>query len=74
MEIRIGITNTGRELAFETDAPSADVKKTIETALDQGSNYLTLTDVKGNSYMIPTAGIAYIELGSEESRRIGFVA
>jgi hypothetical protein len=74
VEIRIGIANTGRELSFETNEAAAAVKKSISTALDSGATHLSLTDNKGNSYIIPTTGLAYIELGTEESRRVGFVA
>lgn len=74
MEIRIGIANTGRELSFETSEQAADVKKSIAAALDSGATHVSFTDAKGNSYIVPTAGLAYIELGSEESRRVGFVA
>jgi hypothetical protein len=35
--------------------------------------FLKLTDNKGKLYIVPTAGIAYVEVGTEESRRIGFV-
>jgi hypothetical protein len=34
---------------------------------------VTFADSKGNSYLIPTAGLAYVELGTEELRRVGFV-
>jgi hypothetical protein len=27
-----------------------------------------------NTYIVPTAGIAFVEVGTEESRRVGFVA
>ncbi len=74
MEIRIGITNTGRELSFETDEAAADVKKSVASALDSGATHVTFTDNKGNAYIVPTAGLAYVELGTEESRRVGFVA
>ena len=74
MEIRIGITNTGRELSFDTNEPAAAVKKSIATALDSGATHVGFTDSKGNSYIVPTAALAYVELGSEESRRVGFVA
>ena len=74
MEIRIGIANTGRELSFETNEPAADVKKSIAAALDSGATHLSFSDAKGNSYIVPTAGLAYVEFGSEESRRVGFVA
>ena len=74
MEIRIGIANTGRELNFESSEPVADLKKTIASALDAGVTHVSFTDSKGTSYIVPTASLAYIELGTEESRRVGFVA
>ena len=74
MEIRIGIINTGRELSFETSAAASEVRTQIAAALDQGASHVTLSDVKGNSYIVPTANIGYVELGTEESRRVGFVA
>ena len=74
MEIRIGIANTGRELNFESGESADVVKKSIAGALDAGATHITLKDVKGNSYIVPTAGLAYVELGTEESRRVGFVA
>ena len=74
MEIRIGIANTGRELSFETNEPADAVKKSVATALDAAATHLTFSDAKGNSYLVPTASLAYIEFGSEESRRVGFVA
>jgi acetylornithine/succinyldiaminopimelate/putrescine aminotransferase len=74
VEIRIGIANTGRELSFETNEAAADVKKAVAAALDAAATHVTLADSKGNSYIVPTAGIAYVEIGTEESRRVGFVA
>ncbi|MBT9605488.1 DUF3107 domain-containing protein [Microbacterium sp.] len=74
MEIRIGITNTGRELNFETSEGSDAVKASITAAFDQAASHVSFVDVKGNSYIVPTANIAFIELGTEEARRVGFVA
>ncbi|MBA8817327.1 hypothetical protein FHX48_002426 [Microbacterium halimionae] len=74
MEIRIGIANTGRELNFETNEPAEKVKSSVSTALDEGATYVSFTDVKGNSYMVPTTSLAFVEFGTEESRRVGFVA
>lgn len=74
MEIRIGLANTPRELTFES-AESADaVKSSINSALESGATVVSLADVKGNSYLIPAASIAFVEIGTEESRRVGFVA
>lgn len=74
MEIRIGIINTGRELSFETAASADEVRGQVTAALEQSTAHLSFVDVKGNSYLVPTANLAYIELGTEESRRVGFVA
>ena len=74
MEIRIGIVNSGRELNFETATSADEVRAQVAAALEQGSTHLSLTDVKGNSYLVPTANLAYVEIGTEESRRVGFVA
>jgi hypothetical protein len=74
VEIRIGITNTGRELSFETAESSDAVKKSVADALDASATHISFTDTKGNSYIVPTAGLAFIEIGTEESRRVGFVA
>jgi len=74
VEIRIGIANTGRELNFESNEPAADIKKSVAAALDAGATHVSFTDSKGTSYIVPTATLAYIELGTEESRRVGFVA
>ena len=74
MEIRIGITNTARELSFETDESAESVKAAVSAALDSGAAYLTLADAKGTSYIVPTAGIAFVEVGTDQSRRVGFVA
>ncbi len=74
MEIRIGIANTARELSFES-AQSADaVAKAVSTALESGQSAVSFADVKGHTYIVPTAGIAFVEVGTEESRRVGFVA
>ncbi|WP_309067047.1 DUF3107 domain-containing protein [Microbacterium sp.] len=74
MEIRIGIVNTGRELSFDTSSSADEVRSQITSALEQSATHLTLTDIKGNTYVVPTANLAFVEIGTEESRRVGFVA
>ena len=74
MEIRIGITNTGRELNFDTKATASEVKASVTKALEAGTSFVEFTDAKGNAYIVPTAGLAYLELGTEDARRVGFVA
>ncbi|MCU1528965.1 MAG: ATP-binding protein [Frondihabitans sp.] len=74
VDIRIGITNSPREISLESAEKPADVEKVVASALDGGKSYFTLTDVKGKVFLIPTAGVAYIEVGSEERGRVGFVS
>jgi len=73
VDIRIGITNSPREISFETSQSAAEVEKVVADALDGGKSYVTLADAKGKTYLVPTASLAYVEVGSEESRRVGFV-
>jgi hypothetical protein len=73
VEIRIGIVNAPRELNFESSQSAEELAGQVQAALASGTGVLQLTDDKGRLYVVPTAGIAYVELGTEESRRIGFV-
>jgi hypothetical protein len=74
VDIRIGIANSPREINFESSQTAADVEKIIAGALDSDAKFIKLADDKGKIYLVPTVSLAYIEVGSEESRRIGFVA
>jgi hypothetical protein len=74
VEIRIGIVNTPRELNFESSMSVGEVEKNVTAALEAGNKVLKLRDEKGKIYIIPTDTIAFVEVGSEESRRVGFVA
>ena len=74
MDIRIGIANSPRELAFESSQTSAEVEKIVSAALESDAKFIKLSDDKGKIYIVPTASFSYLEVGSEESRRVGFVA
>ena len=74
MDIRIGIANSPREISFESSQTAAEVEKIVTTAIDADSKFVRLGDDKGKIYIVPLATFAYIEVGSEESRRIGFGA
>lgn len=75
MDVRIGVTQAPRELNIELadDADRDDLKSRVEAALAGTSDVLWITDRRGKDVAIPSAKIAYIELGSADSeRRIGF--
>lgn len=74
MDISIGIANSPRELSFESNQTAAEIQQTVTTALESEAKFFSLTDSKGRVFVIPTATFTYIEVGSETSRRVGFVA
>ena len=74
MEIRIGLQNTARELAFESKQSAGEIEKSIEGALSSGAKQLKLTDEKGRVFIVPVDALAYVEIGAEEARRVGFIA
>jgi hypothetical protein len=71
VEIKIGVQDIGRELAVETTATAAEVEAELKQALTD-NGLLTLTDEKGRKVLIPAAKIAYIDLGQEKARPVGF--
>jgi hypothetical protein len=76
VDVRIGVTNTPREISLEL-AEGADpvaLTKQIEEAISE-SAILWLTDRKGKLIGVPAAKLAYIELDAgAEDRRVGFGA
>ena len=74
MDIRIGITNSPREINLESSQSSAEVEGIVISALSSDSKFFKLVDQKGNVDIVPVATFGYLEIGSEESRRVGFVA
>ncbi len=73
MDVRIGVTQVARELAFEVDdAQREDLHSRVEAALSGATDVLWVMDRKGRDIAIPSAKSAYVELGTSEERRIGF--
>lgn len=72
MEVKIGVQNVNRELVLDTDQEGADIEQAVAKALDGGDAHIVLSDVKGRRVIVPTAKIAYVELGSPTSGQVGF--
>ncbi|MFM8856945.1 MAG: DUF3107 domain-containing protein [Actinomycetota bacterium] len=74
MDIRIGVTQAAREISLElADSEHGNTKSKVEAALSGAVDVLWLVDKKGKSVAVPSAKIAYVEIGSTDSdRRIGF--
>lgn len=72
MEVKIGITDSPRELVFPSAQTPGEVEELVGEALGSGSGLLSLTDERGRRFLINTAKIAYVEIGIADARRVGF--
>ncbi len=74
MDVRIGLTQTPKELEvqLDDDADASDLRKQVDKALADGAT-LWLTDRRGRQVGVPAEKLAYVEIGSpDDARRIGF--
>jgi hypothetical protein len=74
VEIRIGILNTARELSFESADSAASIEAAVAAAVSGTAPFLKLSDDAGKVYLVPSATLAFVEIGDEKVRRVGFVA
>jgi hypothetical protein len=75
VEIRIGVTYSPKEIEIEMaddDAGDALVEQISSSVGEEGS-MLWLTDKKGRRVGVPTAKLAYVEIGAPRNeRQVGF--
>ena len=73
MEVKIGISDSPRELVFNSDQTPEQVEHLIKAALAKGDeDVLSLIDDKGRRFLVHTAKISYVEIGVSDVRRVGF--
>ncbi len=73
MEVKVGIRNVAREVVVETKSSSDDIEAALGDALSKNGVF-TLIDEKGRKVLIPAAQVAYVDLGAENARPVGFGA
>lgn len=71
MEVTIGVQNVARELVVETDQTSDEVSTAVLEAIGSGAP-LDLTDTRGRRIIVPASVVGYVEVGGDETRRVGF--
>jgi hypothetical protein len=77
VDVRIGIIQTPKELDIElAEGTDRDqVIAEVERVLADAEGVLWLTDKRGRRVAVPSARIAYVEVGAQaEDRRVGFGA
>ena len=76
MDVRIGVTQAAREitLELEDDKKTRDeLKKAVDAALTGATDTLWVTDKRGRQVGVPSAKLAYVDIGSSDTdRRMGF--
>lgn len=73
VEVKIGVTDSPRELSFNSAQTPTEVEKEISDALAREEGVLALTDEKGRRFLVKASKIAYVEIGAADVRRVGFV-
>lgn len=74
MDIKIGITQSPRELVIDSAQEAGKVQETVAKALKDDASVLELTDRRGRQFLVPSTKIAYVEIGEADARRVGFAA
>ena len=76
MIVRIGVSDTPKELELDMDDDTATaVKADVEAAVAAGGGVLWLTDRDGRQVGVPAVRIAYIDVGETgKAPKIGFGA
>jgi hypothetical protein len=74
VEVKIGIQSIPREIVVDTDATAEEIERDLAAALGakNGPAIFGLTTQKGGRVLIPADKIAFVEFGSDQSRRVGF--
>lgn len=74
MEVRIVVSNVGREVSLEqADDELEATKSKVEAALSGAVDVLWLTDKRGRQVGVSASKIAYVEIGNtDKDRKMGF--
>jgi len=73
VEVKIGVQNAAREMVLESTQTPDEIAEAVQAAIAAGG-LLTLEDVKGHRILVPADRLAYVEIGTSASRRVGFGA
>jgi hypothetical protein len=72
VDIRIGIINNPRELTIQSAQTLGEIEQAITDALATENGTLRLEDEKGHVFVVASRNLAFVEIGQEKSRKVGF--
>lgn len=73
MEVRIGISDVGREVTLKTRSGADELVELLKKAVSENSLF-EITDEQGRRVVVPSSKVAYLDLGSSDVRAVGFGA
>ncbi len=74
MEVKIGVKGAARELSLESAMTPDEIADAVKAAVGDAGGLLALTDEKGRRVLVPVDKLAYVEIGEQIERRVGFGA
>ena len=74
MEVKIGVQHVARELIIESSQTPEEIESAVSTALKGDDGVLALADERGRKLLVPAGRLAYVEIGEQMERRVGFGA
>ncbi|WP_199566588.1 DUF3107 domain-containing protein [Streptomyces triticagri] len=74
MEVKIGVQYAPREIVLESEQTAEEVEKAVAEALSGKSQLLSLVDDHGRKVLVPADRLAYVEIGEQSARKVGFSA
>lgn len=72
MDIKIGFADSARELIISSNSSQDEVAAKVAEALADDSGVFDVTDDKGRRYLVRNSRIAYVEVGTNTPRTVGF--
>lgn len=72
MEVKIGVSESSRELVVNSTQSPAEVEALVAQAFAGKDSVLSLEDEKGRKFMVAAAKVAYVEIGPSDARKVGF--
>ncbi|WP_170312937.1 DUF3107 domain-containing protein [Prescottella subtropica] len=73
MEVKIGVTDSPRELVVVSAQSPDEVEALVTNALGgAAAGVLSLVDEKGRKFLVQSSRITYVEIGPSDGRKVGF--
>ncbi|MFF2146685.1 DUF3107 domain-containing protein [Kitasatospora sp. NPDC101155] len=72
MEVKIGVQNAPREIVIESSQTADEVESLVAKALEGSTKLFSLTDEHGRRVIVPAERLAYVEIGEQAARKVGF--